>query len=85
MKGWMVRMPSTLRALKGWMRRMTNARSALVATITLLVMLPPSLGWAGTPYSVIWVFKEEEPVCVPAGSSSLICSVSFIPGIVLTG
>ncbi len=49
--------------MKRWMLRMLSTLRTLVALVTLLVMLPPSLGWAGTPYSVHWVFKQENPAC----------------------
>ncbi|WP_437306726.1 hypothetical protein [Sorangium sp. So ce388] len=35
----------------------------LVALVTMLAVLAPSLGWAGTPYSVHWVSRQDVTSC----------------------
>jgi hypothetical protein len=38
----------------------------LVASVTMLAILAPSRAWADTPYSIHWVFTEENPACETA-------------------
>ncbi|WP_437304897.1 hypothetical protein [Sorangium sp. So ce388] len=47
-------------ALRGWSAAVFRR---LVALVTVLALLAPSLGWAGTPYSVHWVSRQDVTSC----------------------
>ncbi|WP_437830055.1 hypothetical protein [Sorangium sp. So ce1153] len=47
-------------ALRAWSAAVFRR---LVALVTVLALLAPSLGWAGTPYSVHWVSRQDIASC----------------------
>ncbi|WP_437754047.1 hypothetical protein [Sorangium sp. So ce1389] len=51
-------------ALRGWSAAVFRR---LVALVTVLAVLAPSLGWAGTPYSLSWVNTQFDTACLGAG------------------